>query len=422
MHILVVTPNFPPEVNAGATRQFEHCRRWAAAGHQITVITPAPNWPNGVLFAGFRNPWKSEKWIDGMRIIRVWTLIRPNKGMFWRSLSFLSFMLRATVCACFVRNVDVVVATSPHFFSGLAGMLIRWLTRRPLVLEIRDVWPESIVAVGMMKRSIVIRMLEWLERRMYASATQIVTVGEGYRQQLLQRGVAADKLAIVSNGVDLACWRPRLPDEELRRSWGAEGTFVCAYVGTVGMAHGLEVVLHAAERLKKQGRSDVRFLIVGDGANRRALEEEAQRRGLENVVFTGLIPHAQVPNLLASCNAALVHLCGAELFSTVVPSKIFETMALNTPIVMGVKGPARQIVLQARAGVAMTPDEPDSLLLAIDRIYANEEGFRHGRQYVSQFFDRDYLANNMLAILTQLHSAPVESDVDKNRQGVSKAA
>ena len=257
---------------------------------------------------------------------------------------------------------------------------------------------------------------------MYASATQIVTVGEGYRQQLLQRGVAASKLTIVSNGVDLACWRPRLPDEELRRSWGAEGTFVCAYVGTVGMAHGLEVVLHAAERLKKQGRSDVRFLIVGDGANRRALEEEAQRRGLENVVFTGLIPHAQVPNLLASCNAALVHLRGTELFSTVVPSKIFETMALNTPIVMGVKGPARQIVLEARAGVAMTPDEPDSLLLAIDRIYANEEGYRHGRQYVSQFYDRDNLANNMLAILTQLHSGPVESDIDKHWQRISNAA
>jgi glycosyltransferase involved in cell wall biosynthesis len=257
---------------------------------------------------------------------------------------------------------------------------------------------------------------------MYASATHIVTVGEGYRQQLLQRGVAADKLTIVSNGVDLACWRPRLPDEKLRRSWGADGRFVCAYVGTVGMAHGLQVVLHAAERLKKQGRSDVRFLIVGDGANRKSLQEEAQRQGLEHVIFTGLIPHAQVPNLLASCNAALVHLRGTKLFGTVVPSKIFETMALNTPIVMGVQGPARQIVLAARAGVAMTPDDPDSLLLAIDRIYANEESYRHGRQYVSQFYDRDSLANKLLAILTRLQSAPVESHAAKNRQETSKAA
>jgi glycosyltransferase involved in cell wall biosynthesis len=422
MHILVVTPYFPPEVNACATRQFEHCRRWVAAGHQVTVITPAPNAPNGVLFAGFRNRWKAETWIDGIRIIRVWTLIRPNKGVLWRSLSFLSFMLRATCCACFVRDVDVLVATSGHFFSGLAGMLIRWLTRLPFVLEIRDVWPESIVAVGAMNRSIVIRTLEWLERRMYASAHHIVTVGEGYRQLLLQRGVAPEKLTIVSNGVDLTCWQPRLPDAKLRRSWSADGGFVCAYVGTVGMAHGLEVVLHAAERLKKKARFDVKFLIVGDGAKRTALQLEAQRQGLDNVIFAGELPRDQVPNVLASCNAALVHLRGTELFGTVVPSKIFETMALNTPIIMGVRGLGLEIVLKARAGVAMTPDDPDSLLHAIDHVCAYGDSYRHGRQYARQFYDRDKLANKMLTILARLASPTAERGDEDYRMGISKAA
>jgi colanic acid biosynthesis glycosyl transferase WcaI len=219
-----------------------------------------------------------------------------------------------------------------------------------------------------------------------------------------------------TRGSHAGAWEPDA------RSWSADGGFVCAYVGTVGMAHGLEVVLHAAERLKKKGRFDVRFLIVGDGAKRTALQQEAQRQGLDNVIFAGEISRDQVPNVLASCNAALVHLRGTELFGTVVPSKIFETMALNTPIIMGVRGLALEIVLNAKAGVAMTPDDPDSLLLAIDHIYANGDSYRHGRQYARQFFDRDKLANKMLTILGRLASPTAECGDENNRMGVSKAA
>ncbi|MBP62408.1 MAG: glycosyltransferase WbuB [Planctomycetaceae bacterium] len=399
MHILFLTPNFPPEVNAGATRQYEHCRRWVAAGHRVTVITPAPNWPTGEVYAGYENRWKSVENLDGVRVVRVWTLVTANQGFLLRTFSFVSYMLRAALCACFTRNVDVLVATSPHFFAGLSGTLTRMITRRPFVLEIRDIWPESVVAVGAMRRSLVIRSLEWLERQMYASATHIVAVGDGYRDKLLERGVPRGKISVVTNGVDVESRPPGPASEELRQYWNSDGKFVCAYVGTVGMAHGLQVVVDAATKLAAQGRDDVVFWIVGDGAERAKLEEEARRRGLTNIRFFGLVSKQDVAHYVARANACLVHLRGTELFGTVIPSKIFEIMEAQTPIIMGVQGEACDIVVNNNAGVEMTPDSADSLLNCINVVASAPERYRCGRDFIVQFYNRDSLAHGMLEIL-----------------------
>jgi len=275
------------------------------------------------------------------------------------------------------------------------------------VLEIRDIWPESIVTVGAMKRSRIIRFLEWLERRMYRAANHIVTVGSGYRRQLLDRGVPADKVSVIPNGVGDVPPTSRDRKRETRERWGAEGRFVCGYVGTVGMAHGLEVVLKAAARLKDAGRADVVFWIVGDGAKRRALEEEAADRGLFNVVFTGLVPKEAVGTIIASMDACLVHLRGTELFGTVIPSKIFEIMAARVPIVMGVRGESRDIVLKAGAGVSMIPDDPESLLECLDEIARSPNAFRRGAAYVQEHYCRDSLAGRMLAVCECEAGTPV---------------
>jgi colanic acid biosynthesis glycosyl transferase WcaI len=399
VHILFLSHYFPPEVNAPATRTFEHARRWVELGHQVTVVTCAPNCPTGVVFDGYRNAWLAEETLEGIRVIRVWTCLSPNRGFFRRTLSFLSYMATATWRALRLTGVDLVVATSPQFFCGWAGVWCRRLRRWPFVLEIRDIWPESIVTVGAMRRSPVMRYLEWLERRMYAAANHIVTVGDGYREQLLARGVPAEKISVIPNGVDVRRIRPRPPNDDLRRRWNGEGKFICAYVGTVGMAHGLEVVLEAAELLRQSGRSDVQFWIVGDGAERSRLERQARDRGLTSVTFTGMIPKNQVDDVIASSDACLVHLRGTELFGTVIPSKVFETMALNIPIIMGVRGQAQQIVLEGNGGVAMTPDDPASLLTALDRIRTEPDRFRRGRTYVARHYDRTALADEMLAAL-----------------------
>lgn len=413
MHMLFLTHYFPPEVNAPATRTFEHCRQWIAAGHQVTVITCAPNCPTGVVFDGYRNAWRSEETQAGIRVIRVWSFLAANKGFAARILNFVTYMLTATWAAFWLRKVDLVVATSPQFFCGWAGVLCHWLRGWPFVLEIRDIWPESIVAVGAMKRSRVMALLEWLELRMYAAADHIVTVGDGYRDQLLERRVPRDKISVIPNGVALDQFRPGHATTELRETWQAQGKFVCAYVGTIGMAHGLEVVLKAAADLQARGRDDVRFWIVGDGAERAALEQQARDQGLSGILFTGMIPKAQVEAVLATCDACLVHLRGTELFGTVIPSKVFETMAMNVPIIMGVRGQAQDIVLQGRGGLPMTPDDPASLIECLDAVARAPQQYSHGRSYVAQHFDRRELAERMLNVLQAieqrrpLQSAPV---------------
>jgi glycosyltransferase involved in cell wall biosynthesis len=396
LHILFLSHYFPPEVNAPATRTYEHCRRWVAAGHRVTVITCAPNCPTGVVAAGYKNAWLSREWVDGIRVLRVWTWLSPNKGFLGRTINYLSYMLCATICALGVRKVDAIVATSPQFFCGWAGVLCRWFLRRPLLLEIRDIWPESIVTVGAMKRSPVMRLLEVLEQRMYASARQIVTVGDGYRDQLTRRGVSNEKIAVVPNGVDVSQFVPQRAVPQLRDQWRGNGRFVCAYIGTVGMAHGLDVIIRAARKLREAGRDHVVFWIVGDGAERGRLERECRAEGLDQVVFTGLVPKSQIAEVIASCDACLVHLRKTELFETVIPSKIFEIMAMNVPIVMGVRGQAQRIVLAGHAGVAMTPEDEESLLAGIETIAGDRASFSRGRDYVARHFDRDVLARRLL--------------------------
>jgi glycosyltransferase involved in cell wall biosynthesis len=396
MHVLFLSHYFPPEVNAPATRTYEHCRRWVAAGHRVTVITCAPNCPTGVVAAGYKNSWLSREWVDGIRVLRVWTWLSPNKGFLGRTINYLSYMLCATLCAMWVRNVDAIVATSPQFFCGWAGVLCRWILRRPLLLEIRDIWPESIVTVGAMKRSPVMRVLEALERRMYITAKQIVTVGDGYRDQLIRRGVPEEKIAVVPNGVDVSQFVPKQPARQVRSQWRGDGRFVCAYIGTVGMAHGLEVIVRAARKLKEAGRDDVVFWVVGDGAERNRLENVCRAEALDQVVFTGLVPKSKIAEVIASCDACLVHLRKTELFETVIPSKIFEIMAMNVPIVMGVNGQAQRIVLSGRAGLAMTPETEESLLAGIDTIARDRASYSHGRDYVARHFDRNVLAMRLL--------------------------
>src|SRR5690606_35700633 len=249
----------PPEVNAPAARTAEHCRRWVEQGHEVTVVTCVPYCPDGVVFGGHSNRLRRQTEIrDGIEVVRVWSLLAPNAGTIRRIVNYVSYMLSAIWACLWLPRPDVVVATSPQFFCGWAGVWASRLRRGPLVLEIRDIWPESITAVGAMRAGLLTRFLEWLERRMYLAADHIVTVGEGYRQNILGKVAVGDRLSVIMNGVDPSKFEQANPDsvDEFRRQWGLENRFVCSYVGTIGMAHGLEVVIEAAAMLREQQRRD----------------------------------------------------------------------------------------------------------------------------------------------------------------------
>jgi hypothetical protein len=408
MKILFFSHYFPPEGNAPASRTYEHCVRWAKAGHQVTVITCVPNVPDGVPYEGYRNRWRSQReTIDGVDVIRVWTYLAPNAGFLKRIFNYVSYMLSAFWTGLFVSRPDVVIATSPQFFCGWAGVLTQFFKRTPFILEIRDIWPESITAVGAMRKSVLTRLLEWLEKRMYRAADHIVAVGVGYRNNVASKVNVEDRISVIYNGVDGANFSPVSLDEPFLARYGMQGRFVCSYVGTIGMAHGLETVLDAAEILKQANETGIGFLLVGDGATRKDLERQCQERELEGWVrFTGRLDKSEMPKVLASSDALLVHLRACELFSTVIPSKIFEAMAMERPIIMGVRGESAEIVRRSGAGIEMEPSNPQDLVACVRRLRDDSELYQRlsdsGRDFVLNQFSRDRLANDFLELIERV--------------------
>ena len=408
MYLIFFTHYFSPEGNAPASRTHEHCLRWVNAGHRVVVITCAPNVPDGVVYNGYRNRlWPQRETIDGIEVIRVWTYLAANSGGTKRILNYLSYLFSAVFAfTFFCRRPDVVVATSPQFFCGWAGALASLIKWRPFVLEIRDIWPESIIAVDAIKRGTVTNILELLEKWMYGLANQIVAVGNGYRDNIRSKIGAKKTISVITNGVDGQIYKPLPKSRDFLERYELNDRFVCSYVGTLGMAHGLDVVVRAASLLQKQGRNDIVFCLVGDGARRRAHEAQVEHLGLEHLVkFTGRLAKSKMPEILASSDCLLVHLKKTDLFATVIPSKIFESMAMNRPLIMGVRGDAAEIVRAAQCGIEIEPDNESDLLSAINKLVQDRELYeqlcQRGRETVMSNFSRDILAERMLGVLKE---------------------
>ena len=402
MRILFFSHYFPPEGNAPAVRTHAHCSRWAAAGQDVTVVTCVPNHPRGVVYPGYTRRLRQVETIDGIRVVRIPTHLAANAGVVRRGASWLSYLAAAVVSGLFGPRPDVVVATSPQFFCGWAGVLVAMLRRRPLLLEIRDLWPASITAVGGLRNRAALWLIGRLERLMYRAARHIVTVGEGYRLALTERGVDPARLSVVTNGVDTAVFRPRRPDAGRRARLGVGDRFTVAWCGTIGMAHGLDVVLRAAARLNER-RDDVVFLLAGDGARLDALRAEASAQGLDNVIFAGQMDHGEIPDLLAAADAFLVHLRAAPLFATVLPSKIFEGAAMGLPLIAGLEGYSRHLVDEAGCARCFAPEDDAGLAEAVLQL-ADDPALRRrlgaaGRTLVRREFDREPLAARYLAIV-----------------------
>lgn len=406
MHILFLTDNFPPESNAPASRTFEHCREWVRAGHQVTVITCAPNFPKGKVFDGYRNRLWQQEVMAGMRVIRVWSYITANEGFVKRILDYQSFMLSATLAAPFVRSVDVVVGTSPQFFTACAGYLVSRMKRIPFVFELRDMWPESIKAVGAMKDSAVIRVLERIEMFLYRKAARIVTVTHAFKDTLIRRGIDGQKIEVVTNGVDLSHFSPQAKDVQLLAQHGLDGKFVAGYIGTHGMAHALETLLDAAQSLQQTpGAENIRLLFLGDGARKAELASQAQAMGLGNAMFLDAVPKDQVKRYWSVLDVAVIHLRKTELFTTVIPSKLFECMGMGLPVLHGVAGESADIVVREKVGEVFESENAQQLVDRLLRMRDQPEAYASYQQHglaAATRYDRKHLALKMLQIFNDL--------------------
>ena len=405
MHILFLTDNFPPEGNAPATRTFEHAREWVDKGHKVTVISCAPNFPEGKVFEGYKNKWLSKQKIKGISVWRVKTYITANEGFIKRIIDFVSFMVSSLFFGLFVRKVDVVVGTSPQFFTVISAWGLAKFKRVPFVFELRDIWPASITAVGAMRGSWIIKILEKLELFLYFQADLIISVTHSFKLELQNRGVSADKIKVVLNGVDLSKYRPLAEkDKEFSEKFQLQGKFVAGYVGTHGLAHALDSIIEAAELLK--GEDNIRIVFAGGGADRSRLERMVETRCLYNVVMIPRQPKENMQKIWSLCDVSLVSLKDTPLFSKVISSKIFESMAMKIPIIISVpEGEASEIVITEKAGLIVPPENSKKLAGAILKIKNDIElhsNLAVNSGLAASKFNREILALDMLNHIEEL--------------------
>jgi glycosyltransferase involved in cell wall biosynthesis len=392
-------------MGAPSARVFELSRRWVKNGDKVTVLTGFPNHPTGIIPAEYRGYRFLEEEKEGIRVVRTYIFAAPNKGFFKRVLSYVSFMCSAIVQGTRkVGKQDLLIATSPQFFVGIAGLIISRLKGVPFVFEVRDLWPESIVQLGQLKNKTIIRFLEWIEMTLYRKAAHIVGVADSTVKILTERGVPAEKISIIKNGVDLELFTMRSDTEALKRKHGYQGKFIVSYIGTHGLSHALDKVLDAAELLRNE--REILFLLVGEGAEKEHLKRKAASLNLKNVEFLDQIGKKQLPEYYALSDIVLVTLRDLPLFRSVIPSKIFEIMAMGRPIIISVDGESRKLVEQAQAGIFCQPENPqemkEKILYLKTRPAQRLELGRNGRRFVEEHFDRNKLADRYQELLHRI--------------------
>ena len=403
MHILFLTDNFPPEVNAPATRTYEHIKEWEKLGAKITVITCFPNFPNGKIFEGYNNkPWQKEKLSDNITIIRVWSYIAQNKGFFKRITDYMSFAVTSSIAGLFVRDIDIIIATSPQFFTTWSGAFLSIVKKKPWVFELRDLWPESIKTVGAMNDGSIIKILEKIEYFLYRNSKAVISVTESFNKQLIDNGIDKDKLFVIRNGVNLKNIRVMPKDESIIKNLNLNNKFVVGYIGTMGMAHGLSFILNS---IKKLNDDNIVFLFIGSGAKRDELLNLKDKLNLKNVIFLPMQTKENIKKYISVIDVALVNLRKSDNFKKVIPSKIFEQAAMKKPILLGVDGEAREIVEKYKAGLFYHPENEKEFIDTLLRIKNDKKLYKELSENclkLANDFDRKKLAREMYEIIKKI--------------------
>lgn len=411
MRITFLCQYFPPEMGAPSARTFEHARRWAELGHEVTVVTGFPNHPTGIIRPEYRGQWVKRERVEGIDLLRTWVYCAANKGFFRRVLNFFSFFLSSLILgALMTGRPDVVIGTSPQFFCAVSAYLLSRVKRVPFVFEVRDIWPQSAVEMGALKNRRLVRALEAIEMHLYRHAALIVPVAESTREYLLAKGIAPEKIKVITNGIDAAYLAsPSVAPEEVRRQFDLEGKFVVSYIGTHGMAHALQVVLKAAKRfdhlLQQPGTAahPVHFLFVGEGAEKENLKQLAESLSLNNLTFLDEQPRERLLGFYRASDVSLVPLRRLEIFRKVLPSKLFELMGIGCPIICSVEGEAARLVVAAEAGLCIEPENEDALFAAINRLRSEPELRKqmgaNGQQFVTANYLRSTLAEKYLTVV-----------------------
>ena len=401
-------------MGAPAARAAELSRHWARMGHEVTVLTGFPNHPTGVV----PPEWRSRFWrlrdveiIEGVTVVRTWLWPLPNRKAHERIRNYASFSISAAISGLELTRPNVVIGSSPQLLVALSAWWLAWWKRVPFVFEVRDLWPESLAAVGAAgEGSVLHRTLAAIAAFLYRRADRVVVVTPAFKDHLIRYWrVAEKKISIVENGVEVDLFRPDDKAGAIRKSLGLENRFLICYIGTMGMAHGLETLLAAADELRKS-LPNALFLLIGEGAEKERIAKLAQDRKLENVRFIDQQPRTKIPAYISAADVCLVMLKKSELFKTVIPTKLLEYMACERPVVVAVDGEARRIVEEAEAGIYVEPENREALAQALINL-ANDVEKRqrmglNGRKYIATHYSRERTARDYVTFLDSLVGYP----------------
>jgi colanic acid biosynthesis glycosyl transferase WcaI len=409
--ILYVSQYFPPEMGAPAARAAELAQHWSQAGHDVSILTGFPNHPTGIVPPAWRKRLHRlvyREQVGRVNVFRTWLWPLPNRKPHERIRNYVSFCLSAALRGLSIPRPDVIIATSPQLLVALAGWWIALVKRVPFVFEVRDLWPESLTAVGAGDdTSLLHRLLAAVANFLYRRSDHIVVVTPAFKQHLMSHWhVRDEKISVVENGVETALFAPSPPavNTTLRAELGAEDKFVVSYIGTIGMAHRLETLLDAAS-LQREDKH-IMFLVIGEGSEKARIKSIAQARGLTNVRFLDQHPRERIPELICASDACLVLLKKADVFKTVIPTKMLEFMSCARPVILGVEGQSLQIMEDARAGLVIEPENSEALSEAITQLASSPELRRrlgqNGREYILRHYSRRVTAEIYIRVLESL--------------------
>ena len=406
LRILYITQYYPPEIGATQTRAFEMVRYLVDRGHRVTVLTEFPNHPSGIIPQRYKGKWFSRERDGNLEVIRTWVFTRPEKTFWSRIAFYLSFCLMSVIRGIVIGGTfDAVYATSPPLFVGLSGLIISLWKRTRFVLEIRDLWPESAVALKEISNPSVIRLAEGLERFLYHRACRIVGVTKGFLETIQSVGISPKKLHYIPNGANLELYTPGPKRISLRKELGIPASaFVVMYTGIHGLMHGLEFVIRSAAML--QENRNIFFVFIGEGVIKQSLIAEAEERGLKRILFLDSVPEEALPDYIRTFDAGLVTTRDLDICRRIISVKMFTYMACEKPVIACIEGEALSIVLNAEAGIYAEPENPEALVRAVLKL-SKHPGLckklgRNGRDLVSAQFSRKKLAAKLENVLQEV--------------------
>ncbi len=403
MKILLLNQAFVSPDEPGHTRHFEMAKFLQTHGHELVIVASDLNYQTGKRTIEHSGIY-AEQNFDGVRVLRSYIYPALHRSYFWRIISFFSFMFSSVWTALQVKDADLIMGTTPPIFQAVSAWFVALVRRKPFLLEVRDLWPEFGVSMGVLKNPVIIALAHWLEKFLYARATHILVNSPAYREYMIAKGVPESKVTYIAYGTDVDMFNPSIDGLPIRKELKLKDKFVVLYAGALGQANDLDTLLRAAERLKEEER--ISFVLFGDGKERARLESEAKSKNLTNVIFAGTRPKKDMPIIVASANLCLAILQDIPMFRTTYPNKVFDYMAAGRATVLVIDGVSRELIESSNGGVYVQPNDDAALAQSILALFNDPARVKQmgvdARAYLVKHLDRRDKLNETLGLLKTL--------------------